>query len=115
VTAESSNNKQLAYIGPPGAGLGFRLSGMTVHETNAAEEMVKTLQDLVQQGTHSIIFIDEGLAKGNQEALMKFNQEPLPAIILLPNPTAPRHLAADNLQQLMIRAIGSDIFSNRKQ
>jgi vacuolar-type H+-ATPase subunit F/Vma7 len=66
---------------------------------------------LVAAGSHHNIFVDEGLAGNNAEAIARLNENPRPAIILLPNPAQPKGVAAANLQQLMVRAIGSDIFS----
>lgn len=110
--AQTETNQRIAYLGPAGAGLGFQLSGLTVFEPASPDEMLKTLRQLAGEGEFGIIFVDEGLAEPHREAIAKLNEHPLPAIIMLPNPAAPTGAAARNLQQLMVRAIGSDIFSN---
>lgn len=106
-----SQSSPIAYIGPVGAGLGFQLSGIHVEETDDPTLALKHIRDWKSSGIYKIIFIDEKLADPNLETIRKLNEEPLPSIMLLPNPSSPTHTAARNLQQLMIRAIGSDIFA----
>lgn len=108
-----TNKHVIAYIGPIGAGFGFKLAGIDVHECVDADDMVGTLKALVQKGTHNIIFVDETLAKNVLDVIAKLNQNPLPAIILLANPVEAQKVAATNLQKLMVRAIGSDIFEGK--
>lgn len=102
----------IVYIGPVGAGLGFQLSGIHVEETDDPTLALKHIRDFRQEGVYKIIFLDEMLADPNLEIIRKLNEEPLPSIMLLPNPSSPTHTASRNLQQLMIRAIGSDIFAD---
>ncbi len=101
----------IAYIGPTGAGLGFSLSGIHVEETDDPLQALHLVRTWKQEGVYSIIFMDEVLADANLKAIRALNEDVLPSIMLLPNPFNPTHTAARNLQQLMIRAIGSDIFS----
>ena len=101
----------IAYIGPTGAGLGFSLSGIHVEETEDAAHALSLVREWKANGAYTIIFLDEALATENLDAIRTLNEDPLPAIMLLPNPSLPTNTAAKNLQQLMIRAIGSDIFS----
>ncbi len=105
------HTSQIAYIGPIGAGLGFSLSGIHVEETDDAAHVLSLVREWKTTGAYTIIFLDEALAAENLEAIRALNEEALPAIMLLPNPSRPTNTAAKNLQQLMIRAIGSDIFS----
>lgn len=108
----ASTNTQIAYLGPTGAGFGFQLTGITVFEMASPDQTLQMLRRLVREGEYGIVFVDEGLAKPHLEQIAKLNEEPLPAIILLPNPANPQNVAAENLQQLMVRAIGSDIFES---
>jgi vacuolar-type H+-ATPase subunit F/Vma7 len=107
-----NTSSPIAYIGPVGAGLGFSLSGIAVEETDDPTRALALVKEWKTQGTYNIIFIDEKLADPNLDALRTLNEDSLPAIMLLPNPSTPTHTATHNLQQLMIRAIGSDIFAS---
>lgn len=109
----AENSTQIAYVGPTGAGLGFQLTGIAVFESASPDQMLTELRRLVREAEFGIVFVDEGLAEPHLEQIAKMNEEPLPAIILLPNPANPRNVAAQNLQQLMVRAIGSDIFESK--
>ncbi|HLC49731.1 MAG TPA: V-type ATP synthase subunit F [Candidatus Andersenbacteria bacterium] len=102
----------IAYIGPSGAGLGFSLSGIFVEETDDPNRALALVKEWKADGTRKIIFMDEGLAGPNLGAIRSLNEDALPAIMLLPNPSNPTHTAAKNLEQLMIRAVGSDIFAS---
>lgn len=106
-----STPSRIAYIGPAGAGFGFQLAGSAVHECSDASAAITLLRRLKSEKSADIIFIDEGLAEGRLGELAALNQEALPAIMLLPNPANPKNIAAANLQQLMVRAVGSDIFN----
>lgn len=108
----NQEHSPIAYIGPSGAGLGFSLSGMVVEETDDPNRALLLVKEWKASGAHTIIFIDEGLAGPNLDAIRALNEDALPAIMLLPNPSKPTHEAANNLQKLMIRAIGSDIFAS---
>lgn len=107
----NTHSSPIAYIGPSGAGLGFSLSGIAVSETDDSNHALALVKEWKANSTYQIIFIDEGLADPHLDAIRMLNEDSLPAIMLLPNPSKPTHTAAKNLQQLMIRAIGSDIFS----
>jgi vacuolar-type H+-ATPase subunit F/Vma7 len=98
-----STSSPIAYIG---------LSGIHVEETDDPTAALKYLRTWKSEGNYQIIFIDEALADPNLEIIRSLNSEALPSIMLLPNPSKPTHTAARNLQQLMIRAIGSDIFAS---
>ena len=108
----TTNAFSIAYIGPSGAGLGFSLSGIDVEETDDPAYALNLVLQWKKQDLYQIIFIDEALADPNLAAIRSLNEEALPAIMLLPNPSNPTHTAARNLQQLMVRAIGSDIFAS---
>ncbi len=102
---------RIAYIGPTGAGLGFSLSGLHVEETDDPSRALALVREWKASGAYTIIFLDEALAASNLASIRELNEDPIPAIMLLPNPSHPTNTAAKNLEQLMIRAIGSDIFS----
>jgi vacuolar-type H+-ATPase subunit F/Vma7 len=99
----------LAYIGLPGTGFGWRLTGLTVYEEETAAESLALLKRLQAEQSHSIIFIDENLAVDGQGEMQASSQGMLPAVVLLPNIHKYRRIAARRLDQLIIKAIGSDI------
>lgn len=104
---------RLAYLGQPGTGLGFRLAGLAVYEETDAVSSLSLLQRIKDEKTHAIIFVDEHLVSGQTAALAKLNADPLPAFVLLSNPIEPRHLAVAQINELVIKAVGTDIFNPR--
>ncbi|MBI3255425.1 MAG: V-type ATP synthase subunit F [Candidatus Andersenbacteria bacterium] len=105
------NEHTIAYVGRSGTGLGFRLAGVAVYDSTSAEEAINTIKDLTKAETLGILFVDEELVAEELPAISKLNEQTLPAIVLLPTSTQSRNIAAQNLQNLMIKAIGSDIFN----
>lgn len=109
-----STSSTIAYLGFSGAGFGFRLAGVDVFELADSIALAAKLKELVASSQHEIIFVDEELAADQLEVIARYNRDPRPSIILLPNPVNPQNVAATNMQQLMVRAIGTDIFEQSK-
>ncbi len=106
------NTTPLAYIAPPGSGLGFAMSGIHVETCVDGENLLKTLRQFKEEGQFRIIFVDEGLAESVLLEVEKINGDTLPAIVLLPNALQPANVAAAKMKNLMIKAVGSDILGS---
>lgn len=103
----------ISYIGLPGTGLGYRLAGVDTFEEADGEAAVRRLKEFRESKQYQIIFLDEGLAEPVLPAVRQLNTDPTPAIVLVPNAAHPRQLAAASMQQLMMKAIGTDIFNKK--
>lgn len=104
----------IAYVGSAGAGIGFQLAGMEVRTADTSRAMIERVVELKRQGGFAIIFIDEALAKDALPIMAQLNADPLPALLLLPNPSKPENVAAASLRNLLIKAVGSDVFGNKQ-
>ena len=102
----------LAYCGPVGSSLGMQLAGVAVHELADSAALLKKLKELKEQGETHIIFVDERLALEVREDIAALNEDALPAIVLLPSPHEPLNLTQQEMNDLVVRAVGSDILSN---
>lgn len=102
---------QIAYIGPVGAGLGFRLSGIVVAEVTDSAQALNQIKRFKDTAVYSIIFIDEGFAAEILADIAKLNADTIPAIVLLPNPVNPKNVSQTAMNNLVIQAVGSDIFN----
>lgn len=102
----------LFYIGTAGASFGFQLAGVTVKPCATAAQLMQELETLAAKSPQSIIFVDEGLAADVSDDVERLNDATLPAIVMVPGAVAGKQLSAEKLQRLMVRAVGSDIFSS---
>jgi V/A-type H+/Na+-transporting ATPase subunit F len=105
------NKPVIAYVGPAGSALGMQLAGVAVTEIEEEQELVNKLRQLKEAGETHIIFVDERLALPVREDIGRLNENVLPAIVLLPNPHEPLNLAQQEMNDLVVRAVGSDILS----
>jgi vacuolar-type H+-ATPase subunit F/Vma7 len=101
----------LYYIGGPGSSFGFKLAGIETITSTSGEEVLAQVNKIISLGNTSIVFIDEGLIEGVQEDLNAVTDSAVCSVVLLPNPTSPKRLAAKQMDRLMIQAVGSDIFN----
>jgi len=116
MTAETAEHtqtvNQMVYLGAPGSGLGWRLSGVDVVEFEEADAMLRALRRYREEGQYHILLVDERLAEPVLADIEKLNEEALPVIILLPNPAQPLNVTQERMNNLVIQAVGSDIFSS---
>lgn len=102
----------IAYIGPTGADLGFKLAGIDTHPCDTGSELVTLLRTFRDQNTYKIIFIDEAIAADVYDEVERLNQQTVPALILISNPTNPHHVAKEKMDRLIIKALGADILNS---
>ena len=101
----------LTYIGPSGSGLGFQMSGMQVSQADTSEGLLRRIRSILSSGPDHIIFVNERLAVDVMDEVEALNRHAMPTIVFVPDVVVASRLAADKMQRLMLRAVGSDIFS----
>ena len=107
----------IAYVGLPGSGLGWRLSGIDVYALDQGGSLRSAglrqlLRELVDRKQYQIVFVDEELALGRLKDIARLNEDALPAIILLPNASQPLNLTRTQMEDLVVKAVGSNIFNS---
>lgn len=107
-----SDAATMVYLGPAGSGLGFRMSGIDVVACETADALVAQVRGYKEAGRVHIIFADEGLAAPVLEELERLTEEPLPALVLVPDAIEPAHVTQEKMNRLMLRAVGSDILGH---
>ena len=107
--ASEKEQVDIMYIGPEGADFGFRLSGISTVACSSPDELIKQLKALKTKKEGGIVFVDEGLAEPVLDQVEALNEDTLPAIMLLTNPAEPKRLAAKKMDNLVVKAVGSDI------
>ncbi|MFH1354302.1 MAG: V-type ATP synthase subunit F [bacterium] len=109
---ENKEQTKITYLGPSGAGFGFRLAGIDIITCDSPNDLVSRLKEIKEEGESGIVLIDEGLAEDVLDDVEKMNQDALPAIVLVTQPGKSKHLAAHKMNRLLIKAVGSDILSH---
>jgi vacuolar-type H+-ATPase subunit F/Vma7 len=100
----------VVYIGPPGGGLGFQLAGIDVMNCSDEKELLNIIRE-EKGGKYEIMFVDENLAENILPEIEKLNEDVLPAIVLIASSSSPKKIAARKMDQLLLKAVGSDIIN----
>lgn len=110
-TTPSKHTTAIGYVAPPGSGLGFSVAGIDVLEAATPADALARIKEAKVSRQYSILFVDEGLAVEVVADIERLNADTIPAIVLLPNPAHPQNLTQETMNNLVIQAVGSDIFS----
>ena len=100
---------KIAILGERDSIYGFATLGIETFPVENAEEGERTLKSLAATD-YAIIYITENLMAQISEEVAKYNDQKLPAIISIPGSQGRNGVAMENLQKLVIQAVGSDIF-----
>lgn len=100
---------KIAVIGDYDSILGFKAAGLDVYPADTAEKVCETIRSLAVSGDVAIIFITEQAALKAKEEIARYNDKPLPAIILIPGREGSLGIGKSNLKDSIERAVGADI------
>jgi len=98
----------IAIIGDKDTIWPFKAFGFAVYplkDINDANEMLKGMLNK----NYSIIFVTEDLFKQCEQQIQEIQSLPLPAIVILPNNQGSQGIGQGRLQQILRRAVGSEI------
>ena len=99
---------KVGVIGDRDSVLGFKAVGLDVFPCVTPDEAKKILQKIAKE-EYAIIFITEFFAKDIQEAINRYKEQKLPAIIPIPGMDGNYGVGFSNLKKSVERAIGADI------
>ena len=99
---------KIGIIGDTESTLGFLAVGFTVRNATTGEEAAKQLSKLASEG-YAIVYITEDLAEKIPEAMEKYKDTPIPAVIMIPGKTGSSGLGLMNIRRSAERAVGADI------
>lgn len=102
---------KIAVLGERDSIYGFATLGLETFPVEDAESGERTLKTLAAKD-YAIIYITEGLMAQIKNEVAKYDEQRLPAIISIPGTGERNGVALENLQKLVIQAVGSDIFGN---
>lgn len=99
-----------AVIGDRDSILGFKALGIDVFDSAKVKpsEVIKELAD----DNYAVVFITEDILYKAEDAMDKYADTPLPAIIPIPSNKGSKGLGMENIKKAAEKAIGADILFN---
>ena len=99
---------KIAVIGDRDSVLGFRALGLDVFPTEDTDAGRRTLHRLAQED-YAVIYVTEQLAQSMAAEIARYQNDMLPAVILIPGKSGALGLADHALHAAVERAVGADI------
>ncbi|MDX1359579.1 MAG: V-type ATP synthase subunit F [Clostridia bacterium] len=101
-----------AVIGDRDSILGFKALGIDVFDEKHTKpgEIVKELAEK----NYAVVFVTEDILYRIEDAMEKYSDSPLPAIIPIPGNKGSKGLGMNNIRKAAEKAIGADILFNDK-
>lgn len=99
---------KVAVVGDKDSVLAFKALGIDVYTVNQAEEARKAVDTAARNG-YGVIFITEQVASLIEETISRYDNEPVPAIILIPSNQGTLNIGMDRVQKSVEKAIGTNI------
>lgn len=99
---------KIAVLGDYDSIYGFGALGMETFPVNTSEDGVKTLKTLAKN-EYAVIYVTESLANEINHEIIKYKEELLPAIILIPGVQGNTGEGIAGVKASVEQAVGSDI------
>ncbi len=99
---------KIGVIGDKESVLPFKLFGFTVCFADEAEEAKTALRKLAAD-EYGVIYVTETCAATIKEEIDRFNSQPLPAVVLIPNHGGSLGIGLSAVQENVEKAVGQNI------
>lgn len=99
---------RIAVLGSRDSILGFQALGLSAFPIENPEEARTVLHRIVKED-YGIIYLTEDLAKDLEKDIARYQDVPIPAIILIPGGNGPLGIGAEKIEEAVGRAVGADI------
>lgn len=99
---------KIAVIGDKDSVLAFRALGVHVFTAIEGNEVRRIIDKLAKE-EYGIIFVTEQLAQEIPETIQRYNNEVIPAVILIPSNRGSLNIGLDNINKNVEKAVGSNI------
>ena len=99
---------KIAVIGDKDSVLAFRALGVHVFTAIEGNEARRIIDKLAKE-EYRIIFVTEQLAQEIPETIQRYNNEVIPAVILIPSNRGSLNIGLDNINKNVEKAVGSNI------
>ena len=99
---------KIAVIGDKDSVLAFRALGVHVFTAIEGNDARRIIDKLAKEG-YGIIFVTEQLAQEIPETIQRYNNEVIPAVILIPSNRGSLNIGLENINKNVEKAVGSNI------
>lgn len=99
---------RIAVLGEQDAVEIFRAIGAEVVVTNRRGRAEKEIHRLARAG-FDIIYVTEGIAEMAKDAISRYEDKPLPAIVPIPGPLGSNGLGQERVEKNIERAVGTQL------
>lgn len=99
---------KIAVIGDKDSVLAFRALGVHVFTAIEGNDARRIIDKLAKE-EYGIIFVTEQLAQEIPETIQRYNNEVIPAVILIPSNRGSLNIGLDNINKNVEKAVGSNI------
>lgn len=99
---------KIAVVGEEEAVLGFRSLGADIFALGGPEQGEKILAAL-KRGKYGVVFLTEQAAEALPELVKAFEDQPLPAVAIIPGIEGSLGLAWMRMKKIVEKAVGADI------
>lgn len=99
---------KIGFVGEKDAVYAFGMLGMNVHYVSSGKEFREVIQQLVSEN-YGVIFVTEKMAKLAPDIIRKYDEEFVPAIILIPSEVESESIGLQRIQENVKKAVGQNI------
>ncbi|MGI6037002.1 MAG: V-type ATP synthase subunit F [Limnochordia bacterium] len=104
---------KMAVIGDHDSILGFKALGLEVFPVADGEEGAQVLRRIGKRD-YAVIFITENVGAEMLPVVQEFADDPLPAILYIPNNQGSTGMGLEKIRRIVERAVGADILSGKE-
>ncbi|NMB03555.1 MAG: V-type ATP synthase subunit F [Tissierellia bacterium] len=101
-------HKKVAVVGDKDSVLVFKAVGVDVFDPIEKDDIRRTVDQLARDN-YGVIFITEQLAVQIPETITRYDNQMLPAIILIPSNQGTLNIGLDRIDSSVEKAVGSNI------
>lgn len=99
---------KIGVLGNDNSVLIYRMLGFDVYQIDNPEKASRKIDELAQDD-YGVIYVTETVAEKILETIHRYDDEILPAIILIPDHTGTRGIGKKRVQENVEKAVGQDI------
>lgn len=106
---------KIGIIGGRETTLCFLSLGFTVFEAETPDAAREALHRAATGGEFAVLFVEDALASRIATDIAKYEDEPLPAITVIPGKDGGTGMGASHVKKAVERAVGADILLNNER